>query len=77
MNIPPKIVLAVVGAAVGLLFAPLAVMADDVSGAPSVESQGQYRCEKLFEDDQILISRCSFPPAGCACATPTDPSVTC
>lgn len=63
MNTQSKILLTVVaGAAIGLLIAPLAVMADDVPGALSVESQGQNRCEKLFEDAQILISRCSFAP---------------
>jgi quercetin dioxygenase-like cupin family protein len=58
-----KIVLAVIaGAAVGLLAAPFAVMADDVPDALSVEWQGQKPCEKLFEDAQIRVSRCSFPP---------------
>ena len=37
-------------------------MAEDVPDALSVEWQGQKPCEKLFEDDQVRISRCSFPP---------------
>src|SRR5262245_65888102 len=41
---------------------PFAVMAEDVPDALSVEWQGQKPCEKLFEDDQVRISRCSFPP---------------
>ena len=31
---------------------------------PSVEWQGQKPCEKLYEDAQILIARCTFPPGG-------------
>ena len=42
--------------------APFAVVAEDVPDALSVEWQGQKPCEKLFEDDQVRISRCSFPP---------------
>ena len=45
-----------------VLVAPFAVMAEDVPDALSVEWQGQKPCEKLFEDDQVRISRCSFPP---------------
>ena len=45
-----------------VLVAPLAVMAENVPDALSVEWQGQKPCEKLFEDDQVRISRCSFPP---------------
>jgi quercetin dioxygenase-like cupin family protein len=45
-----------------VLVAPFAAMAENVPDALSVEWQGQKPCEKLFEDAQILISRCSFPP---------------
>src|SRR6516164_5895232 len=45
-----------------VLVAPFAVMAEDVPDALSVKWQGQKPCEKLFEDDQVRISRCSFPP---------------
>jgi quercetin dioxygenase-like cupin family protein len=31
-------------------------------GPVSVEWQGQKPCEKLFEDVQIRIARCTFPP---------------
>jgi len=36
-------------------------MADDVPGALSVEWEGKKPCEKLFEDDQIRVARCTFP----------------
>jgi quercetin dioxygenase-like cupin family protein len=36
--------------------------AADVSDALSVEWQGQRPCEKLFEDAQIRVARCTFPP---------------
>jgi beta-alanine degradation protein BauB len=32
--------------------------------ALSVEWQGKKPCEKLHEDDQIRILRCTFPPGG-------------
>ena len=44
-----------------VLVAPLAVMAENVPDALSVEWQGQKPCEKLFEDAQIHIARCTFP----------------
>jgi quercetin dioxygenase-like cupin family protein len=45
-----------------VLIAPFAATAENVPDALSVEWQGQKPCEKLFEDANILISRCSFPP---------------
>src|SRR5262249_22283650 len=48
--------------AMTVLVAPLATMAEDVPDALSVEWRGQKPCEKLFEDAQIRVSRCSFPP---------------
>jgi len=36
--------------------------ADEVPDALSVESQGKKPCEKLFEDAQIRVARCTFPP---------------
>ena len=54
--------LSVVFLGMTVLVAPFAVMAEDVPDALSVEWQGQKPCEKLFEDDQVRISRCSFPP---------------
>ncbi|HEY7300974.1 MAG TPA: hypothetical protein VH684_24045 [Xanthobacteraceae bacterium] len=42
--------------------APSAATAEDVPDALSVEWQGQKPCEKLFEDAQVRISRCTFPP---------------
>jgi hypothetical protein len=58
-----KLVLATVtGASLSLLAAPSAVMADDVPDALSVEWQGKKPCEKLFEDAQVRIARCTFPP---------------
>ena len=41
---------------------PFAAIAENVPNALSVEWQGQKPCEKLFEDAQVLISRCTFPP---------------
>jgi hypothetical protein len=54
--------LSVVFLGMTVLVAPFAVMAEDVPDALSVEWQGQKPCEKLFEDDQVRISHCSFPP---------------
>ena len=50
-----------------ILVAPFAATADNVPDALSVEWQGQKPCEKLFEDAQVRISRCTFPTF----ATPT------
>ena len=36
--------------------------AADVPDALSVEWQGKHPCEKLFEDAQVLVARCTFPP---------------
>jgi quercetin dioxygenase-like cupin family protein len=38
--------------------------AADVPDALSVEWQGNHPCEKLFEDAQVRVARCTFPP-GC------------
>ena len=45
-----------------VLVAPFAAMAEDVPDALSVEWKGQKPCEKLFEDAEVRIARCSFPP---------------
>ena len=46
-----------------LLAVPLAAArSENVPDALSVEWQGQKPCEKLFEDAQIRIARCTFPP---------------
>ena len=34
----------------------------DVPDALSVEWQGKRPCEKLFEDAQVRVARCTFPP---------------
>ena len=44
-----------------ILVAPFAATADNVPDALSVEWQGQKPCERLFEDAQIHIARCTFP----------------
>ena len=63
MNTTLKRVLTTVAvASLSLLAAPSAVMADDVPDALSVEWQGKKPCEKLFEDAQVRIARCTFPP---------------
>src|SRR5215468_5609017 len=36
--------------------------AEDVPDALSVEWQGKKPCERLHEDDQIRVLRCTFPP---------------
>ena len=67
-----KLVLATVtGASLSLLAAPSAVMADDVPDALSVEWQGKKPCEKLFEDAQVRIARCTFRREQCTRAIPT------
>ena len=39
-----------------------ATWGDNFPDALSVEWQGEKPCEKLFEDAQIRIARCTFPP---------------
>ena len=36
--------------------------AADVPDALLVEWQGKHPCEKLFEDAQVRVARCTFPP---------------
>jgi quercetin dioxygenase-like cupin family protein len=64
MNSKSKITPAAVvaGAMLGVLVAPLTAWAEDVPDALSVEWQGKKPCEKLFEDAQVRIARCTFPP---------------
>ena len=47
---------------IAILVAPFAARGDDVPDALSVEWQGEKPCEKVFEDAQIRIARCTFPP---------------
>ena len=48
---------------IALVAVPLAAaQSETVPDALSVEWQGQKPCEKLFEDAQILVARCIFPP---------------
>jgi beta-alanine degradation protein BauB len=54
--------LSVVFLSITVLVAPGAAMGEDVPDALSVEWQGQKPCEKLFEDAQVRMSRCTFPP---------------
>jgi quercetin dioxygenase-like cupin family protein len=46
----------------GLPFVPLPGMAENVPDALSVEWQGKKPCEKLYEDAQVRVARCTFPP---------------
>ena len=63
MNRAFKIVPANVALIVILLtVAPLAAVAADVPDALSVEWQGKKLCEKFFEDAQVRVVRCTFPP---------------
>jgi quercetin dioxygenase-like cupin family protein len=50
--------------AIAFVLAPLtSAQSDDIiPDALSVEWQGQKPCEKLFEDAQIRIARCTFAP---------------
>ena len=45
-----------------LVAAPFAALADEAPDALSVEWQGKKPCEKLHEDSQIRMARCTFPP---------------
>lgn len=44
------------------LVTAFSAMGADVPDPLSVEWQGQKICEKLFEDEQIRILRCTIPP---------------
>lgn len=46
----------------GILDAVEMAKADDVPDALSVEWQGKKPCEKLFDDAQVRVVRCTFPP---------------
>ena len=46
----------------GVLDAVEMAKADDVPDALSVEWQGKKPCEKLFDDAQVRVVRCTFPP---------------
>jgi quercetin dioxygenase-like cupin family protein len=54
-------IILVLGAAT-LVAAPFAARGADAPDALSVEWQGKKPCEKLHEDNQIRIARCTFPP---------------
>ncbi len=51
-------------AVLGIAFVafPPAARADTVPDALSVEWQGRKPCENLFEDTQVRVLRCVFPP---------------
>jgi hypothetical protein len=49
-------------AVMGSLVLPPVAATEEVHDALSVEWQGKKPCEKLHEDDQIRILRCTFPP---------------
>jgi quercetin dioxygenase-like cupin family protein len=48
--------------AVLVAFSIAAARSDKVPNALSVEWQGKKPCEKLFEDAQLRVARCTFPP---------------
>ena len=56
---------------VATLLVPHTLRGESVPDALSVEWQGQKPCEKLFEDAQIRIARCTFPPGLSMYAIPT------
>jgi quercetin dioxygenase-like cupin family protein len=45
-----------------LVFAPQAARSENAPDALSVEWQGQKPCEKVYEDEQMRVARCMFPP---------------
>jgi quercetin dioxygenase-like cupin family protein len=47
---------------VGFLDAVQMAKADDVPDALSVEWQGKKPCENLFDDANVSVVRCTFPP---------------
>lgn len=47
---------------IALLGAPFGALAVDVPDGLSVEWQGKKPCEKVYEDAQIRVARCTFPP---------------
>jgi quercetin dioxygenase-like cupin family protein len=49
-------------AAVAIITAITVAKGADVPDALSVEWQGKHPCEKLFEDAQVRVARCTFPP---------------
>jgi beta-alanine degradation protein BauB len=49
-------------ASIVVSLAPLVATAEEVPDAFSVEWQGKHPCEKLYEDSQIRVGRCIFPP---------------
>jgi beta-alanine degradation protein BauB len=61
MTTKSRIVLAVAaGAMLVLPVTRFVAMAADVPNALAVEWAGEKPCEKLFEDDQIRVARCTF-----------------
>jgi quercetin dioxygenase-like cupin family protein len=48
--------------AVSIITVASAAKATDVPDALSVEWQGRHPCEKLFEDAQVRVARCTFAP---------------
>jgi quercetin dioxygenase-like cupin family protein len=46
----------------GVLAVPLTANAANVPDALTVEWEGKHPCEKLFEDAQIRVARCTFAP---------------
>ena len=63
MTLASKIGLAVAAlGSAGILNGIEMAKADDVPDALSVEWQGKKPCEKLFDDAQVRVVRCTFPP---------------
>jgi len=63
MTLASKIGLGIAAlATAGILDAVETAKADDVPDALSVEWQGKKPCEKLFDDAQVRVVRCTFPP---------------
>ena len=61
MALASKIVLAVATLGTSCILYDMA-KADDVPDALSVEWQGKKPCEKLFDDENVRVVRCTFAP---------------
>ena len=57
-----KIITSSLSSVVTLVATLSVAQAADVPDALSVEWQGKPPCEKLFEDAQVRVARCTFPP---------------
>jgi quercetin dioxygenase-like cupin family protein len=62
MKLSISALVVVSSAVLGLLVRPTAAPAESVPDALSVEWQGKKPCEKLSEDAEVRVARCTLPP---------------